>query len=48
MLGITDYNPKFYTDKNEFIKEHNDGLKSLIGSNLCEVWTAHEVDSGEF
>ncbi|AXI00933.1 hypothetical protein DV702_15180 [Sporosarcina sp. PTS2304] len=48
MLGIKDYNPKFYTDKNEFIKEHGATLKSLIGSNLREVWTVHEASDGEF
>ncbi|KGR80094.1 hypothetical protein [Ureibacillus sinduriensis] len=48
MLGIKNYNPKFYTDKNEFMKKHSDTLKSLIDSNLREVWTVHETSDGEF
>ncbi|MBT2729209.1 hypothetical protein J7E63_20135 [Bacillus sp. ISL-75] len=48
MLGINDYNPTFYTDLNEFIKEQRDSLRSLIGLKLDEVWTVHEMSDGEF
>ncbi|TYS48523.1 hypothetical protein [Bacillus infantis] len=48
MLGIKNYKPVFYGDSLEFINNHGNRLRSMVNKNLCEMWTVHEVSSGEF
>ncbi|WP_417899850.1 hypothetical protein ABN702_06085 [Bacillus haimaensis] len=48
MLGIKSYEPTFFKDKDKFIQEHRDKLRSLNGLNIDEVWTVHELSDGEF
>lgn len=47
MLGIKNYKPVFYEDSLGFIKNHGNRLRSMVNKNLCEMWTVHEVSSGE-
>ena len=48
MLGIKDYEPIFYTDINDFIKNQSKALRLLVGSTIEEIWTVHEGTDGEF
>lgn len=48
MLGIRNYNPIFYTDKDNLIKNHFKELRSLVGEKIDAVWTVHETPSGKF
>ena len=48
MLGIKDYEPIFYTDINDFIKNQSKALRLLVRSTIEEIWTAHEGTNGEY
>ncbi|MBS4209498.1 hypothetical protein [Bacillus sp. FJAT-50079] len=48
ILGIHNYEPIFYTDINDFIKDHGEVLKGVIGSTIEEIWTVHKRMDGEF
>lgn len=48
VFGIKNYTPTFYEDKNKFIEEHRNKLRSLIGLNIDEVWTVHDASDGLF
>ena len=48
MLGIKGYEPTFFSDKNEFMREHGEGLRRLKGSQLEAIITVHHVKDGEF
>ncbi|WP_227936432.1 hypothetical protein [Alkalihalobacillus deserti] len=47
VLGIKNYKPTFYKDKNKFIQDHKEHLRALIGLNIDEVWMVHEVSDGK-
>ncbi|MFD1778498.1 hypothetical protein ACFSFW_07440 [Fredinandcohnia salidurans] len=48
MFGIKNYEPIFYSNYNEFIKEHGEGLRRLKGSPLEAIITVHNANDGEF
>ncbi|MEH7380970.1 hypothetical protein V7138_10855 [Bacillus sp. JJ1533] len=47
MLGIKNYEPNFFSDTTELIKQHAQHLRILIGTKLEGIWTVHEATDGE-
>ena len=48
MFGIKEYEPIFFSDTYEFMKEHGEGLRRLKGSQLEAIITVHHAKDGEF
>ena len=48
MFGFTDYEPIFFSDKDEFLKKHEEQLRRLIGSKLEAILTIYDVIDDEF
>lgn len=40
MLGIKNYNPKFYTGLSQIINDHKTRLQGLKGKQIKEIWVA--------
>lgn len=48
MLGINHYEPTFYTESEDIIKEIGPRLKELIGKRVLEVWIVWENIANEW
>ncbi|UYZ21172.1 hypothetical protein [Mesobacillus jeotgali] len=48
MLGIKDYNPKFYTELSQILNDHKTRLQGLKGKRIEEIWVAWEQEEDEW
>src|SRR5689334_22831579 len=48
MLGIKNYNPKFYTKLSQIIYDHKTRLQGLKGKQIKEIWVAWEQNEDEW
>lgn len=47
MLGVKDYNPKYYNNIEDIRKNHFPKLRKLIGKSISEVWAVYDCDEDE-
>ena len=48
MLGIKNYNPKFYTELSQIINDYKTRLQGLKGKQIEEIWVAWEQNDDKW
>lgn len=48
MIGIKNYNPKYYTKPFQIINDHKTRLQGLNGKQIKEIWVAWEQNEDEW
>ena len=48
MLGIENYNPKFFSSTKDITAELGPKLKNLVGKKLLEVWIVWDTNDNEW